>query len=163
VSINHEIEAVVWLKSQVGALADQDPEFWVETIEAETGLWEAIDRLVLSELEDRAQMEAIEKVIDRQQERLARVKERITLKRSLLQTALETAGVKKRVCPAGTVTLRPSAPKVVVIDESQIPSTFWKPSDPKLDKRAVLDALKGGAPVPGCTLSNAETTISIRS
>ncbi|MGE0857439.1 MAG: siphovirus Gp157 family protein [Hyphomicrobiaceae bacterium] len=45
---------------------------------------------------------------------------------------------------------------------SRIPSEFWKPQPPRLDKKVVLDALKAGAVVPGAELSNGGETLSMR-
>ena len=53
-------------------------------------------------------------------------------------------------------------PKAEIVDESMIPSKFWKPSDPKLDRKAVLEALKAKEDVPSATLSNGSETLMVR-
>jgi Siphovirus Gp157 len=50
----------------------------------------------------------------------------------------------------------------LILDEAILPAKFWKAQDPKLDKKAVLDALKAKEDVPGASLSNGGETISIR-
>jgi hypothetical protein len=82
--------------------------------------------------------------------------------RDALVTAMELAGLKKIEAPAGTVSTRPVPPSVIVTDEKEIPPRFFVPVDPKLDKRAVLDALKAGATVPGAELSNGGQTCAVR-
>jgi len=52
--------------------------------------------------------------------------------------------------------------KLIVTDESQIPTRFFKPQPPKLDRKELLDALKIGETVPGADMSNGGTTIQIR-
>jgi hypothetical protein len=47
-----------------------------------------------------------------------------------------------------------------------VPAGFWRRGDPKLDKKALLDALKAlpkGEHIPGAELSNGGATIQIRS
>jgi hypothetical protein len=60
-----------------------------------------------------------------------------------------------------TLSLRAVAVSVIVIDETEIPTKFWKASAPKLDKRAVLEALKAKETVPGASLSNGGQTLAL--
>jgi hypothetical protein len=53
-------------------------------------------------------------------------------------------------------------PKAIILNEADIPSKFWKAQDPKLDRKAVLDALKAKEAVAGAELSNGGETIQIR-
>jgi hypothetical protein len=71
------------------------------------------------------------------------------------------AQIKKRETPAGTISLRTVPPSVIVQEEADIPTQFWKPQPPALDKKALLDFLKNGNKVPGATLSNGSVTTSI--
>jgi hypothetical protein len=50
----------------------------------------------------------------------------------------------------------------VVTNEPDIPEQFWLPQPPKLDRRAVLEALKVGIAVTGAELANPRITIAIR-
>jgi hypothetical protein len=52
---------------------------------------------------------------------------------------------------------------VEVIDEAAIPARFWVASDPKLDKRALGDALKAGDTVEGAALVTPAPSLTIRS
>jgi len=49
-----------------------------------------------------------------------------------------------------------------VLNESEIPSIYWEPRDPKLDRATLLADLKGGREVGGVTLSNPEPILSVR-
>ena len=53
--------------------------------------------------------------------------------------------------------------RVEVIDEAAIPARFWVASDPKLDKRALGDALKAGDAVEGAALVTPAPSLTIRS
>jgi hypothetical protein len=51
---------------------------------------------------------------------------------------------------------------VVITDEHAIPQAFWRPQPPKLDRKAIGEALKAGQAVPGAQLSNGGTTLAIK-
>ena len=82
--------------------------------------------------------------------------------RTAIATAMEAGGIKKVEHAIGTVSLKTVPPKAIITNEADIPARFWRPSDPKLDKRAVLDALKSSEAVPGAELSNGSMTIQIK-
>ena len=50
----------------------------------------------------------------------------------------------------------------MVTDEAAVPEPFWRPQPPKLDRRALAEALKTGQSIPGATLSNGGTTLSLK-
>jgi hypothetical protein len=75
---------------------------------------------------------------------------------------MEEAGLKTLHQPDFTLSLRATPRPVVVLDEEVIPEVYWVPKPPKLDKRALSDALRAGKTVPGVVLGNGAATISIR-
>ena len=75
---------------------------------------------------------------------------------------MEKADLRKLEQPDFTASLRAVPPGLVVGDEGLIPADYWKPQPAKLDKRGVLAALNGGASVPGVSLGNGGTTLSVR-
>jgi hypothetical protein len=75
---------------------------------------------------------------------------------------MSTAGVKKLERPAATLSLRSVPPKAIITSEVELPSRFFVDQAPKLDKKAVLDALKAGEKVAGAELSNGGETIALR-
>jgi hypothetical protein len=70
--------------------------------------------------------------------------------------------MKKLEQPDFTASLRAVPPGLVVGDESLIPADYWKPQPAKLDKRGLLTALNAGTSVPGVSLGNGGTTLSVR-
>lgn len=156
-----EIEFARVLKEQIIAAGGDDPDFIRDGIEGETGLFEIIDKLVENDGEDDALIEASAAYIDTLKSRLDRIKKRKETRRALIGLALELAETKKRETPSGTVTLQKVQPSAIVTEEAEIPSEFWKPQAPKLDKRALTEALKSGATIPGATLSNGGVTTRI--
>jgi len=60
---------------------------------------------------------------------------------------------------AGTfkVKIQKNNPSVLVEDEAKIPEGYFIPVDPKLDKKGILEALKAGDDVPGCSIQRTES------
>jgi hypothetical protein len=96
------------------------------------------------------------------QTRLARVEARAEKKQATITHVMEKADMKKLEQPDFTAWLRAIPPGLVVADETLIPGDYWKPQPAKLDKRGLLAALKGGTSVPGASLGNGGTTLSVR-
>ncbi len=159
--LSREIENARVLREQIIAAAGDDPEFIRDCIEGETGLFEMVDRMVADDGEDAALIEAIKAYEAKIAARRARVEKRVAVRRALLGTALELGEITKRECPAGTISLKKVAASVILTEEADIPARFFKPQPPKIDKKAIGDALKAGEDVPGATLSNGSITTSI--
>jgi hypothetical protein len=70
--------------------------------------------------------------------------------------------LKKITAPDFTVSVRPGMPGLVVLDEAAVPSIYWEPREPRLNRQELLNELKGGAEVEGVTLSNPEPVLSVR-
>ncbi len=132
------------------------------TVESETNLQEAMHAALKRLAELNGLMNGIVGMIANLKDRGERLEKQRDTIRELLCVAMETAGQKKLETPLGTVSLRSVPPKAEIIDEAAIPSRFWKPQDPKLDRKAVLDALKAKEAIPGAMLSNGGVTISIK-
>lgn len=54
--------------------------------------------------------------------------------------------------PLFSLKFQKNPPSVEVEDEAAIPAEFWTTPAPSLDRRAVLEALKSGAVVPGAAI-----------
>lgn len=156
-------EAARSLLANVRDVIGDDEEMIATVVEGETGLIEAISASV-----DRMrELEGHSKAIDYQltdlklrQSRFDRQAERI---KAAIHVAMGQAEIRKLELPQATLSLRSVAPSAEITDEALIPSKFWKAQDPKLDKKAVLDALKAKEDVPGAVLSNGGETIAIKS
>jgi hypothetical protein len=142
--------------------ADDDDEVVRDSIEGETDLHEAIEAAVKRLGDDLAAIEGLEAYMKKLDGRKARLKERVDATREAIANAMELARLPKMETPFATVTQKKIAPKVIITEEADIPSDFFKPQPPKLDKRAVMAALKEKQPVPGAQISNGGTTISVR-
>lgn len=143
-------------------LLGDDAELIATTIEGETDLTEVASKALGRILELNGMMDGIAGMMASLKDRGERLEKQRDNLRSLLGVAMETACLKRLETPLATASLRAVPPKAEIIDEAAIPVRFWKPQEPKLDRRAVLDALKAKEAVPGATLSNGGMTVSIK-
>lgn len=165
-ALNHEahqtIKAAEVLRAQIEGLAGDDIQLIQDTMEGQTELHEIIRALMAGIGEDTAHIAGVKKYVEGLQSRIARLEERVTLRRGLIQTGLELAEQKSLEADIATVSLGQKPQQAIIAEEADIPAEFWKPQPPKLDKRAILDALKAETPVAGATLDNGGTTLAIR-
>ena len=50
----------------------------------------------------------------------------------------------------------------MVIDEAAVPSIYWEPREPRLNRKELTIDLKQGAEIAGVALSNPEPVLSVR-
>jgi len=53
-------------------------------------------------------------------------------------------------------------PALLVLDETAVPSIYWQPVAPRLNRQGLLNELKDGADIKGVTLSDPEPVLSVR-
>ena len=140
---------------------DMDEDLVTGMIEGETELKETIE-FALAEM---AIMEAYVLGLKEKEAELKERRERFSARaekiRNAISKAMDAIGKKKWVFDTGTLSMRQLPAKVIVYDESKIPTQFWKPQDPTLDKVGLRKAMADGD-IPGAGLSNGGMTLSIR-
>jgi len=161
-NLSREAEAARALLLNIKDVIGDDEDAAADAIEGETSFKEACAAAVerLAELD--AHDAAISAQIEKMRARRARLEGQADGIRAALSAAMAHAELKKLELPTATLSRRPVAPGVVVTDEAEIPSEFWKRGDPKLDRKALLAALKDGQTIAGAALSNGGETISVR-
>lgn len=150
------------LKSQLREIAGDDEDTLRDTIEGEIDLAGLISMAAQQNVFDVANADGLAAFIKQLSERKARIEKRIEMRRVAILTAMQSGEIRKLETPGGTITRKAVPPSVLILEESEIPGEFWKPSDPKLDRKAVADALKSGREVPGAVMSNGSETIQVR-
>ncbi len=161
--ILHEVANHQYLRQQLEArFPNADEETLLDTLEGMTNLNEMVAEVIRSRLEDLALITGLRTRLSDMQARLGRLEDRAEKKKEIVATVMERAGLKKLMQPDFTLSLRPTAPPLVVVDEAQIPDAFWKSQAPKLDRQGLIGALTNGRDVPGATLGNGGMTISVR-
>lgn len=163
--IKREVEAAKVLKSHLAELLgdDLDSETIRDSVEGETELHEAIAEAAMQVFEDKLQAEALKAMITKLQERMNRYKHREEMTRTAILNAMAVAEISEKMeFPFATISRGKKPRALVITDESSIPADYWKPADPKLDKKALGDALKTGSEVSGAELDNGGETLIIR-
>lgn len=78
-----------------------------------------------------------------------------------LQQSLELAEKQKIETPTMTVSIRNNAPSLYIEESAQIPAMYYKESEPKLQRKELLDAVKRGIQIEGVSLQQTKG-VSIR-
>jgi len=141
---------------------DTDEETLRDTLEGLTNLHEMLAVVIRSQQEDRVLSGALRTRIGEMQERLKRLEHKVEKKRELASQVMEQARIQKIVESDFTASLRQVPRPLVVSDESAIPSDFWNPQPPRLDRQKIGELLRGGEEVPGACLGNGGQTLSVR-
>jgi hypothetical protein len=150
------------LKEQLREIAGDDVDVIRDTLEGEIDLRGLIALAAEQNGLDAASVNGLAEFIDKLRDRKDRIEKRIGMRRAAILAAMQSGEIKTLDTPAGTITRKAVPPSVLIVDEASIPADFWRAADPKLDKRAVGDALKAGKEVPGAIMSNGSETLQVR-
>lgn len=196
-ALNREIEAARLiadhvrgvLSAQEYADAEGDQKVLLTALDGETSFLEAVEATVRLIGEDEARIEGLKAYAGALDLRRKRFEKRVDSLRAILVNALDVAGQAKLETAVATISLKPVPPKLQVVEEADIPPRFWITGDPKLDRKALTDALKARAAavraalaladpeerrlalsraieahpeIPGADLSNGSMTVAIR-
>jgi len=139
-----------------------DVQCVIDTLEGETELFEVL--IMMSEqIADRDVMAAaVDQRIKDLTARKNRINEGTEALRSVITQTMDRAGIKKIPGELSTLSLTDVKPSVIINDESLIPSKYFKPQDPKIDKKSIGDALNDKIDIPGAQLSNGGIALTIR-
>lgn len=156
-----EMQALEALKSALASEIANDPDFLLDLAEGETSLLEILDAMLEADAMDEGLIEGAAAAAASIAERKERFAKRRAARRVIIEQALVILERNKLERPCATISMANRAPQVIVTDESALPSKFFK-SEPKLDKKALKEALDAGEQVPGATLSNGSQSLTIR-
>ena len=157
------VATYVHLQARLKAeLPDLDDITLADTLEGITDLRELLAQLIRSALEDEVLASALTTRLAELRSRLQRLGQRADKKRALALKAMAEADIKKLVAPDFTASLRLGAPVLDIVAEDRIPSAYWKPQPPKLDRLGLLAALRGGTEVEGAMLAAPEFQLNVR-
>ena len=139
-----------------------DCDTLTDTLEGITDLHEMIAAVIRSALVDEALHTGLRTRLEDMKERLSRLEERGAKKRQLALDAMNEVGLAKLQQPDFTASTRPGSPSLVIIAEDAIPSPYWVPQPPKIDRPGLLGELKRGSEIPGVQLSNPKPILVVR-
>ena len=139
-----------------------DEQTLADTVEGLTDLHEIIAAIVRAALADEALSIGLKTRIAEMQDRLARLQDCAVKRRQIAKDVMLELEIKKITAPDFTVSIRPGMPSLLILDEAAVPSIYWQPVAPRLDRQGLLNELKEGADIKGVTLSNPEPVLSVR-
>lgn len=139
-----------------------DQRTLADTIEGLTDLHEIVAAIIRSALSDETLATGLKCRIADMQGRLDRLENRASKRRQIVKDIMVELDLKKITAPDFTVSIRPGMPTLLVLDEAAVPSIYWQPSAPRLNRQGLLSELKNGAEIRGVTLSNQEPVLSVR-
>ena len=144
----------------------QDPQIdeqtLADTVEGLTDLHEIVAAIVRAALADKALATGLKNRIAEMQDRLARLQDSASKRRQIAKDVMLELDVKKITAPDFTVSIRPGMPSLLILDEAAVPSIYWEPREPRLNRQGLLNELKDGADIKGVALSNPEPVLSVR-
>jgi hypothetical protein len=139
-----------------------DEETLTDTLEGITDLHEMIAAVIRSTLVDEALCAGLRLRLDDMKQRMSRLEQRSTKKRTLASEVMSEVGLLKLEQPDFIASLRAGSPSLVVTAEDVIPPVYWLPQPPKLDRQALLSELKRSVGVAGAELSNPKPVLMVR-
>jgi hypothetical protein len=139
-----------------------DEQTLADTVEGLTDLHEIVTAIIRSALADEALATGLKSRIADMQGRLDRLQDRASKRRQIAKDVMVELDLKKITAPDFTVSVRPGMPTLLVLDEAAVPSIYWQPSAPRLNRQGLLSELKDGADIKGVALSDPGPVLSVR-
>jgi hypothetical protein len=144
----------------------QDPQIdeqtLADTVEGLTDVHEILQAIIRAALTDQALATGLKSRIADMEERLARLEDRAAKRRQIAKDVMVELYLKKLTAPDFTASIRPGMAALMVIDEAAVPSIYWEPREPRLNRQGLAADLKQGAEIAGVALSNPEPVLSVR-
>src|SRR5215471_1609797 len=139
-----------------------DEQTLADTVEGLTDLHEILTAVIRAALTDQALAHGLEGRIGEMQVRRDRLQDRAAKRRQIAKDVMSELDLKKLAAPDFTASIRPGTPALMVIDEAAVPSIYWEPREPRLNRQDLANDLKQGAEIAGVALSNPEPVLSVR-
>jgi Siphovirus Gp157 len=139
-----------------------DDQSLADTVEGLTDLHEILTAIIRAALADQALATGLEGRIGEMQARRDRLQDRAAKRRQIARDVMVELDLKKLAAPDFTASVRPGIPALMVLDEAAVPSIYWEPREPRLNRQGLVTDLKQGAEIAGVALSNPEPVLSVR-
>jgi hypothetical protein len=139
-----------------------DEHTLADTVEGLTDLHEILTAVIRAALTDAALATGLKGRIADMQGRLDRLEDRAAKRRQIAKDVMVELDLKKLAAPDFTASVRPGIPALMVIDEAAVPSIYWEPREPRLNRQGLTNDLKQGAEIAGVALSDPEPILSVR-
>src|SRR5262245_50358932 len=139
-----------------------DEQTLADTVEGLTDLHEILTAIIRAALCDEALATGLKGRIAEMEGRLGSLQERAAKRRQIAKDVMVELDLKKLTAPDFTASIRPGMPSLMVIDQAAVPSIYWEPREPRLNRQGLAADLKQGAEIAGVALSNPDPVLSVR-
>lgn len=157
-----DIQRVLASLELAPGMAD-DPDLKRDMLEGESAFFEIVSQLLAENEDDEGIIEALDAQVDARAIRIERAKARIEARKTAICRLMDCAGETKLKLPEATLSLRTLLPRPKVTDEALLPDEFVKiETVRKPDRDAIDAAIKGGATIPGVTMTNGGASLTVR-
>lgn len=138
---------------------DFDDETFLDTLDGETDVMDIIASLVKARAEAKANETAARELAAEWGSRARRMADKQKSIAAALGAILDATGMNKINHPLATISRTKPRAVVSIINENEIPTqlTIRQP-----DKKAILEQMKSGSPVPGAELTMGEPGVMVR-
>ena len=163
--MNFEFAAIHYrtIRDRIRAQDPQiDEQALADAVEGLTDLHEIVTAIIRAALSDEALATGLKCRISDMQGRLNRLQDRAAKRRQIAKDVMVELDLKKLNAPDFTASIREGIPSLMVINEDAVPSIYWQPSEPRLNRQELAYELKQGAEIAGVALSNPEPVLSVR-
>ena len=139
---------------------EEDDVLRADMIEGETEAFAFLSRLVRAAGEAKIMVAGLAAYMEMLKQRHDRHERRIEVLRQFIKQVMDAAQLRKAELPEATLSIRIGQPKVLIINEHEIPVDYMRiKKEP--DKTKIKAALIAGGHVMGTALSNSEPTLAI--
>jgi hypothetical protein len=139
-----------------------DEQTLADTVEGLTDVHEILAAIIRAALADENLATGLKIRVTEMQDRLARLQDCAAKRRQIAKDVMLDLDIKKLTAPDFTASVRPGMPALVVLDEAAVPSIYWQPIPPRLNRQGLLNELKEGVDIKGVALSDPEPVLSVR-
>ena len=150
----YEINGQISQIAEMLAEGEIDQDVYNDTVEA-LGAEGAVEDVIKAIRNKQAEALAYKEEAERLIEKKRRAEDSVEGLKKLLLTYLTVTDQKKVNTSLFTVS-RGSSKSCAITDEAKIPAKYFVPQPPKVDKKAILAALKLGEEIEGATLQESE-------
>ena len=121
-----------------------DEQTLADTVEGLTDLHEIVAAIVRAALADEALATGLKGRIAEMQDRLDRLQDCAAKRRQIAKDVMVELDIKKITAPDFTVSIRPGMPSLLVLDEAAVPSIYWQPVAPRLNRQGLAERAQRG-------------------
>lgn len=140
---------------------EDDETLRADTLEGETDINNVLAKLVQEREAAYGMAEGVKVPVEDLRQRKARLERRGDGYGEAIERVMNAAGLSKVTLSNATLSITNAAASVVVSDEAAVPDRFWRVKR-EIDKAAINAAVKAGEEIPGVSVSNGGTRLTVR-